>query len=128
MSIQNLLQKIKDVDGKHEIITILIIILVGIGGFGLGRLSTAQKENPPILISGIGANVAGFVGTLDNNTMEDTAIPAQGGYVASKNSDKYHLPWCSGAQRISEANKVWFSTKEEAEKAGYTPAGNCKGI
>jgi methylphosphotriester-DNA--protein-cysteine methyltransferase len=50
------------------------------------------------------------------------------GYVASKNGTKYHLPWCSGAQRIKDENKVWFKTKEDAEKAGFMPASNCKGI
>jgi methylphosphotriester-DNA--protein-cysteine methyltransferase len=49
-------------------------------------------------------------------------------YVASKKGKKYHLPTCVGAKTISEANKVWFVTKADAEKAGYTPAGNCKGI
>ena len=57
-----------------------------------------------------------------------TATSASGSYVASKNSNKYHLPWCSGAARITEENKIWFSSKAEAEAAGYTPAGNCKGI
>ena len=52
----------------------------------------------------------------------------EGSYVASKSGTKYHLPWCGGAQRIKEENKVWFKTKEDAEKAGYTPAANCKGI
>jgi methylphosphotriester-DNA--protein-cysteine methyltransferase len=52
----------------------------------------------------------------------------EGGYVASKNGTKYHLPWCGSAKQIKEENKVWFATKEEAEAAGYTPAANCKGI
>jgi len=57
-----------------------------------------------------------------------SGVAAEQRYVGSKNSNKYHLPWCSGARRIAEHNKVWFSSKAEAEAAGYTPAGNCKGI
>lgn len=49
-------------------------------------------------------------------------------YVGSVNSDKYHLLWCSGAKTISEDNKIYFSSKAEAEAAGYKPSGNCKGI
>ncbi len=49
-------------------------------------------------------------------------------YVASKNGQVYHLPHCSGAKNISEANKITFTSKEEAEAAGYRPAANCKGI
>jgi methylphosphotriester-DNA--protein-cysteine methyltransferase len=48
--------------------------------------------------------------------------------VASKSGKAYHLPWCSGAQRIKEANKIYFASKAEAEQAGYTPAANCPGI
>jgi hypothetical protein len=53
---------------------------------------------------------------------------AGGKYVASKSGSAYHFPWCSGAKRIKEENKIYFNTKEEAEKAGYHPAGNCKGL
>lgn len=49
-------------------------------------------------------------------------------YVGSKNSDVYHLPDCPGAKRINEENKKCFSSKNEAEKAGYRPAKNCPGI
>ena len=59
-----------------------------------------------------------------------TAAAGQGGgvYVASKKGTKYYLPTCSGAKRINEENKVWFSTVAAAEAAGYTPAANCKGL
>ncbi len=29
---------------------------------------------------------------------------------------------------MSPENKIWFTTKEEAEAAGFTPAANCKGL
>lgn len=48
--------------------------------------------------------------------------------VASKNGSKYHFPWCSGALRIREENKLVFGSREEALEAGYTPASNCKGL
>ena len=51
-----------------------------------------------------------------------------GAYVGSKNSNKFHLPTCPGAKTISDANKIWFQTKEEAIAKGYVPASNCKGI
>lgn len=56
------------------------------------------------------------------------ALPESGGYVASKSGAVYHLPWCSGAKRIKEENRIYFASKEEAERAGYRPAANCKGI
>lgn len=106
-----------------EVFIVALVLLVGVGGFGLGRLSFIDDEQRKTPIS------------IEYADMEPAAAGesaaaawASGAYVASKNSDKYHLPWCSGAVRISEENKIWFASKEEAEAAGYTPAGNCKGI
>lgn len=44
--------------------------------------------------------------------------------VASKNGETYYYVWCSGANRIKEENKIYFNSKEEAEKAGYREAKN----
>lgn len=48
-----------------------------------------------------------------------------GQVVASKNGTKYYPPDCSGASRISDANKVWFASASAAEEAGYSAAANC---
>lgn len=48
-----------------------------------------------------------------------------GMFVASKNSTIYHKPDCKYVKQIKEENKVWFSSAEEAEKAGYKPDKNC---
>lgn len=66
--------------------------------------------------------------TQQQEEQEPPADKAQQKFVASKNSDVYHYPWCPGAQRIKEENKIYFSSKEEAEKAGYRPAKNCPGL
>jgi methylphosphotriester-DNA--protein-cysteine methyltransferase len=56
------------------------------------------------------------------------ALPTTGAYVASRTGTKYYLPTCGTAKRIKDENKVWFATKADAEKAGYEPATNCKGL
>ena len=48
--------------------------------------------------------------------------------VAAKTGTKYYFPWCSGASRISEANKVWFDSYEAAQKTGLTAAANCPNL
>jgi len=48
--------------------------------------------------------------------------------VASKNGEAYHYIWCPGAKRIKDENKIYFNSKEEAEKVGYRPAKNCPGL
>ena len=52
----------------------------------------------------------------------------EGQLVGSTGGTKYHFPWCSGAKTISEANKIYFASKADAESKGYTPASNCKGL
>ncbi len=46
--------------------------------------------------------------------------------VASKGSDKYHLPGCGIAKSIKPENKIEFKSPAEAAKAGYSPCGVCK--
>jgi len=121
-----------------------IVLLASSGSFGLGYLSGKEAEGGEIVIQtrGVGevatptppkgsALGAAVVGAVSVSTVEEELPPPPAGggqYVASKTGKSYHLPWCSGAKQIKESNKVYFSSKEEAEAAGYTPAKNCKGI
>jgi len=125
MNIQEIWQKHKLKATKYatdELYVVALIILVGFASFGLGRLSVTEEHKTPVVIKGAEqvVNVSGAI--------EGVALSGDGRFVASKNSTKYHFPWCSGAQRIKDSNKIWFKSKEEAEQAGYTPAGNCKGL
>lgn len=45
--------------------------------------------------------------------------------VGNKNSKIFHLPGCSGYDRVSEKNRVYFNSAAEAETAGYRIAKNC---
>lgn len=125
---------------SREVYTVILIVLVGFASFGLGRLSRLEQGRGPILITVPPASqtasalspVKSQTPKVSSSSTVDTVVspilPAGGQVVASKNGGKYHFPWCSGAQRISEANKVWFDSVEEARKAGYAPASNCKGL
>jgi len=123
MSIEYLKYKIKGIDdtlNNKDILVILVVILTTFASFGLGRLSKIDETRVPMRID----NSAAVYNSVNTNIQTNE----QQTYVASKNGTKYHFPWCSGAKRIKESNKIWFSSKEEAVKAGYTPAGNCKGL
>lgn len=50
---------------------------------------------------------------------------ADGGFVASKDSDKFHKPDCRLVKNIKAENKITFATKEDAEKANYKPCAIC---
>ncbi len=109
-------------------LTIVIIVLVGLSSFGLGRLSVTEEQRVPLQIIEP-QNQQASVSTVNQNSQKQVDTAVSGGQVvASKNGSKYHFPWCSGAKSINEANKIWFNSPEDARKAGYTPASNCKGL
>lgn len=135
MNIQEIIQKCKGfitLFDRSDIATILIIILVATSSFGLGRLSKIGVANQGIIIenaTNVASVMPGVTSVANDEKNNVTAnTDTQKTFVASKNGTKYYYSWCSGANRIKEENKVWFSTKEAAVRAGFQPAANCKGL
>lgn len=128
--IQESIRKIKGFldSNRQDLYIAVLIFLVGLASFGLGRLSMLWPQKTPLVIEGPAEAVA----VPKITTVEDrnyvSAVSGQGKYVASKSGSAYHLPSCAGAQKIKEENKIWFQTKEEAESRGYKPAANCDGL
>lgn len=46
-------------------------------------------------------------------------------YVGNSNSGKFHAPGCGDVNKMKDSNKVYFSSRDEAINAGYTPCGHC---
>ena len=138
MSIEEIGQKIKWLGGlvqKRDIYGLCVVVLVALSSFFLGRLSVFEERAVPVTIENISANSPVVLGEFTESSVVNEAPvsvkvtkPSAGTYVGSKNGTKFHLPYCPGASQISETNKVWFQTKEEAIAKGYSPASNCKGI
>ncbi len=129
-SIKHLLIKIKVffASVKEEVLVTLIIILVGFGSYGLGKLSANQAQDARIDII-----KASSASSSPSKQVSEITVPTQSTnvasvVVASKSGKKYHFPWCAGAKQIAEKNKITFNSTEEARRAGYTPASNCKGL
>lgn len=93
-----------------------ILCLVGLGAFGLGRLSVLEATRTPVALQGASAAEA-FRG-----------MHLGGEFVASRTGGTYYYPWCGGAQNIKAENQIWFTSEAAARKAGYAPAKNCKGL
>jgi len=92
-----------------------LITLAVLGSFGLGRLSALIDAKPLIHVQTAAA-------------VEGQGMALGGSYVASRSGSVYYFPWCSGAASIAPQNQRWFNTAEEAKRAGYRPAKNCKGL
>lgn len=113
-----------------------ILIAVAVGSFGLGRLSFYDENRAPVKINMPESEAEEVLGVFSEDASlgkEDSeeikeSNSVGGEVVGSRNSNKYHFPWCSGAKRISETNLITFASIEDARKAGYSPASNCKGL
>lgn len=104
----------------RDIAVICIIILAILASYGLGKASNRAYEHQGVVIN--------LIEPQEEEMTSEAPVIQEKRYVGSRNGSKYHLPWCSGAQRIKEENKVWFGSKVEAENRGYVPAKNCEGI
>ncbi len=117
-SIKEILHKIKHFYTlvPLEFLVGVIVLLVGFSSFGLGRLSALGEQREHIKL------------TYDTNLNPRPIYDNRGEVVVSKNGKRYHYPWCSGALKMSDTNKRWYTSIKQARAAGYTPAGNCNGL
>jgi hypothetical protein len=113
---------------ENELYVGCLLVLTAFFAFGLGRISKIYELREPVKVIEQQAAVTEAVSTTAPAVSKAAEQNVGGEVLASKNGKKYYLPWCAGAKRISEANKVWFKSKADAERAGYTPAANCKGL
>jgi hypothetical protein len=113
-----------NLDIREDIFIVLVIILIGLAGFGLGKLSALEKGRESVqIVRSAGVSIEG--GSAQAMIAGENS---KGLLVASKTGKKYHFPWCAGASQITDKNKIWFNSYEEAQKSGYTAASNCPGL
>ena len=132
---------------QHELFLGSCIVLIAVISYNLGQINSLKKT--PISVkesAGLKADIYNATNneqpTTNNLKTQNSKpqSPAQNGrgslnkverqkldtrVVVSKNSDKYHYSWCSGAKRIKPENQIWFNSAQEAEAKGYVLAGNC---
>jgi len=121
-------QFLKNEKGK-DILIVIIVILVGLGSFELGRLS---KENDssgikieyPDQNSGQEANVVSAVSGVQHPTASINTTDKT--FFASNRGSKYYSISCSAGKTIKQENRVYFTTGEEAVAAGYTLSSACQ--
>lgn len=74
---------------------------------------------------GVGIDYATGESWLEQSAAASTSGAAA--YVLNTNSKKFHLPTCSGAASISEANRQEVTaSREDLIAQGYNPCGTCK--
>jgi len=127
-------QKVKSWIREHrnDLFVAAVIFYASLASFGLGRLSALWPEKQPLRIIEKTESVPYATSSPQSSRSSGASVAAplsqKGKYVVSKSGKYYHYPWCPGALRIKEENKIWFETRKEAEALGYKPAGNCEGL
>ncbi|MDD3486821.1 MAG: Ada metal-binding domain-containing protein [Candidatus Moranbacteria bacterium] len=131
---------------EQKILVIFGIILIAAISYEAGFLEGRKNQEEPVVINQIASD-----NSENENIQKENSIPADDNnpktgqtnsqttgspagqttekqdcaFVASKTSDKYHLPTCAWAKKIKPENRICFSSKEEAESKGYKPAKCC---
>lgn len=131
---------------EQKVLIILAILLSCLVSFQLGENHAifVQNSDIKINISASAANPkedkiitinkalerAGGVPLVQNGTntaqVENTPPNAPACmFVASKSSNKYHLPTCPYASKIKKENQICFSSEEQALQKGFQKAKCC---
>ncbi len=133
------MEKLKSFIADDGFYMAALLILVSLASFGLGRQSIIETEpvkaienKSSVILSESVKTAPNLAPTPIENIPEEESVTGaaevDGEVVASKSGTKYHLPTCSGAKTIKPENLITFTSREEAEASGYTPAANCKGL
>ena len=104
-----------------DIMVVIIVILVGLGAFELGRLS---KENGSSGVKIEYPNQTTNTISAISDVQRPTTATAKTFFASSKGS-KYYTISCSAGKTIKQENRIYFASGEEAEKAGYVLSSAC---
>lgn len=115
MSINETLEKIK------PFYYLMLILVIASIFFALWRISSLEEGHLPIRI------VYGEA-TSTELVLETSFEEGGGEVIGSLTGKKYYFPWCGTVNRIKPENRIHFASIIEARLAGYSPAGNCKGL
>lgn len=128
-------EKIKSLLSNDIVFYGLLVILVAVTAFGLGRQSVVVPTTAPAVAENQYSSKAGTVETAPSESKTHAILATSSELkvvdsklVASKNGSRYHYLWCPGARTIKESNQVFFDNVSAARAAGYTPAANCPGL
>ena len=92
-----------------------------------------------VIIAIVGVFVSGMLSgdasTADNTKQNDTVDPIvenddssssnTSEYWASAKAEKFHLPTCEWAEKISDDNKIIYHSRDDAIEDGKVPCGAC---
>lgn len=133
MNIPEIGEKIKSHRLFVPILQFLIFTLISLASFGLGRISVLNQggvgDGGVTIITPEGSQVTNTVSsTPSSSRVKETVQPTHEATAvfASKTGTTYYFESCGESSRIKEENKVWFTTEQLAQNAGYHLAKACE--
>lgn len=112
---------------KNYIVSALLCALIaGIAAVGYAATQPVTEDGRPSAVHITRSPTDGARVSTVSPSGESPSETAQSAYTASSKAEKFHLPSCSAAGRISEENRVWFSSRDEAIAEGYSPCSMCE--
>jgi hypothetical protein len=125
-------------DKGKDILTVIVVVLVGLGSFELGRLSKEDTSGGVKILPAVAGEYTGQDAETSTNqtanvisAVSDTSSPTSTNsstktFFASKKGKKYYTTSCSAGKTIKQENRIYFTTGEEAEQAGYALSTSCQ--
>lgn len=112
---------------KNYIVSALLCALIAsIAAVGYATSQPIVKDDGPRAVHITRSPTDGAEASTVSPNGESPSEAVQGAYTASSKAEKFHLPSCSAAGRISDENRVWFASRDEAIAEGYSPCGMCE--
>ncbi len=125
--------------GRNTMV-VLVVILVGLMAFELGRLSkvgnssgikiqyNGEAESANVLNALKDSNVLAkpkVLGASESKPTNSSSTTGQN-FFASSRGKKYYPVGCTAGNTLKQENRIYFNTREEAESAGYTLSSSCR--
>lgn len=128
------MEKIKSLlesDKGKDILIVIIVILMGLGSFELGRLSK-ESNNSGIKVEypkeGSQQDIKQQASAIFSQDSSEIGVSNFSGknFFASSRGSKYYSLGCSAGKTIKQENRIYFATGEDAQKAGYELSSSCQ--
>ena len=117
--IKELIKRVVEMLGERDIFIIFLFVLSVIISFNLGRYAENEdKKRIEVTRSTLPIKTLEDFKKTDTSNISTTSSEKQTPertIWGSRNGTKFYYAWCSGASRVKEENRIYYSSKEEAE-------------
>lgn len=88
-------------------------------------LTTDNGHSEKITVGANQKNNSSSKSSSSKSSSKSSSVKKTGKYVGNKNTHVFHSADCASVSKMSDSNKVYFKSYDEAIGQGYTPAKDC---